>query len=385
MMYGLRDCSRRQRRHFILTIYLMLSFDRLTASHAPSILGQQPSLASQGASHSIDSVFLSRKSSLGDTPNASAMNATGVSANTSHETHEAVTLESWVHLKESIASIRSQVRKILAVKDDVGMLQEDLQIQERLWHRTEHELEEENGKLKFELDSLRTQLSALGRADDEVLRLQGLIKAEELSQREVARAAAEEERQRQLERSFYSVRQSNLSAILHSLNDTMETEVSVRHEQRLQLETDAVALNLRKTDLEDRVNRSEEELTLQRQQADAESKELKRQIKGMQDGLVRIKAQVAGTQAVTAQKVHLQRVRAQVQQEVSSMVAVQQEQSQLEIECGKLRQVRAEAKCAEEKKTRKRKQEIAAYCQPVDAQLAALKQLLRECQVGSSG
>merc|ERR1719201_598153 len=56
---------------------------------------------------------------------------------------EATTMKTWSFLKESMLSIGDQVKQIMEVRNDMAMLQQDLGLQEKLWHQAETELNQE--------------------------------------------------------------------------------------------------------------------------------------------------------------------------------------------------------------------------------------------------
>jgi len=111
---------------------------------------------------------------------------------------------------------------------------------------------------------------------------------------------------------------------------------------------------------------------------------VQRQLEGMRDGLLRLQEALRDTGSVEAQKAELAKVQVQLEQEVSLMVSVQQEQAHTVAECSRMQTVRHNVLRSEQKKAQMRANEAKELCDPVRGQLVALQQLLGECRLESS-
>lgn len=296
---------------------------------------------------------------------------------------EAVTMKTWVNLKESIEMIRGEVINLLSVKDEVAHLQSDLKTQEEVWHTAETDLTKDNAELIERAAALRAELRAKynGSLWEEVQALGKQVEEEKRMGQSHAQEAEHDKKQEALERSFYQERRDNISAMLRQFNSSVDVEVQAAHQKQLQLETDAVALALKSSELGDRLTGGAEELARRTQVAAVEALELQRQLGSMRDGMARVEASLHNSLAVNTSMTELGHLQAELKDEVATMVTVQQEQARLDAQCARLRTERSDAMCAEKRKAEKRQHEANTLCSTVRGQVASLHQMLAECEL----
>jgi len=298
---------------------------------------------------------------------------------------DVVTVQTWSFLKDSMEKIRNEVKEIMSIRDDVGMLQNDLKSQEGMWRTAEKNLQDENAALQKQAEELKLQVQAGEGIRAEV---QGLkIQIAEAKQNSDAswNEAHHEHDQMMFEQKFYGERREKLVQMMKDLNSTIADEVAKAHEKQLQLETDGVALKVKAGELQDRVNNGAKELMLQEDKASAKTLDLQRQISGMHDGMSRVQNDMAGKGAILAAKGELQRMKVQLNQEISSMVTVKEEQGHVVAQCTKERNARHSALIAEQAKAQRREREMQELCQPVNGQLMALKEMFSHCKALEQG
>eukprot|EP00929_Paragymnodinium_shiwhaense_P044650 TRINITY_DN22888_c0_g1_i1.p1 TRINITY_DN22888_c0_g1~~TRINITY_DN22888_c0_g1_i1.p1 ORF type:complete len:402 (+),score=125.92 TRINITY_DN22888_c0_g1_i1:75-1280(+) len=308
--------------------------------------------------------------------------ATGGSAVAGQPPADAVTMKTWVFLKEAMRQLRDEVQQIMLVKDDMGEMKDDLKGQVGMWHKAEQDMTAENTKLASDLQALRDKVAA-SKAQKEVDDIKAALEQEKHKTGEQWKKLKSEEEGRDMTRHFYQERARNLTTELQKLNATDRSEVAKRHEVQLQLETDAVALRLKSAELQDRLNSGKQAYELHQQQAQTKKAELERQLTAMRQALARLQKQLQET-SKEAQQEQLAKAQADVDKMTVEMVRLAQDQSTVAAECTRLKKQRYDVACAETDKTQKRKEETRQLCQPVKGQLAALQMLLSECQASAS-
>lgn len=297
---------------------------------------------------------------------------------------EAQTVGSWVFLKSSMDLIRKQVQHLLDVKDDVLSMRQDLQIQEDVWKTSEGDLKHEIGQLAEKLQTLRQQVNAGESTWHKVQeRRQSLAEAKAHNDRLQLEAHHEKSRI-DMEHSFLTARRQNLSALVTAIDANIEKQVMQANDRQLKLETDGVALQIKATELKQRLNNSQRELEQKKLTASAEIQDVQRQLSGMHDGLTRLQHSLNSSTSIEAQKGELAKVSLELEQEVALMVSVQQEQADTVAECKRMHTVRSDALSSEQKKAELRKGEAKELCDPVRGQIVALRQMLEECRLNAN-
>merc|ERR1719469_1150283 len=81
---------------------------------------------------------------------------------------EAMTMRSWAFLKGSMEKVDRQVSQIRMVNSDISSLQDDLNLQEKLWHQAEQKLRQENLQYKQQLSALQIALAGETDVDAEI-------------------------------------------------------------------------------------------------------------------------------------------------------------------------------------------------------------------------
>merc|ERR1719401_2543459 len=289
---------------------------------------------------------------------------------------EATTMKTWSFLKESMLKIGDQVAEILAVRRDMAMLQQDLTAQEKLWHHAEIELNEENGKLKSELERLQAEVKAgenirieLTTAEqalaDEQRRGQDLINQLELQAKEI-----------KMQRQVLTDRKHNLTAFQQKVNETASKEISRAEGVHLQLHKDAATLNAAIDSFMDRISSLRKEIAFEQSRFTSEYTELQRQLAAMIEGKKRIEGKLKPRQIFEDAE---RSYKEQLHQETLVILQLQSEYQQIVTECMKMMQQLEQVKCAENAKFEARVQEKASFCNSVQAQHQVLEQDLREC------
>jgi hypothetical protein len=292
---------------------------------------------------------------------------------------DAVTMNSWVFLKESMTQIREEVQNLLTVKDDVSSLQMDLKVQEALWITAEKDLKNENLQLAAQVESLRQQANAGQSTRTEVEKLQRDLAKAQHHNAELQLEAEHEKKRVDLEHAFYTQRRDNLTSLVQGINTGVQTEVMRAHDRQLQLETDGVALQLKTKELQQRLKTGLQNMRQQKLTATAEVGDVQRQLAGMHDGLRRLQAALSNAGSIEAQKAETAKVQGELEHEVRLMVSVQQEQANTIADCKRMHTAREDALCAEKRKAEHRKKEAKELCDPVRGQMVALRQMLDEC------
>mmetsp|Transcript_30243 Transcript_30243/g.94117 ORF Transcript_30243/g.94117 Transcript_30243/m.94117 type:complete len:335 (-) Transcript_30243:66-1070(-) len=294
---------------------------------------------------------------------------------------EALTMNTWASLKESLGKIVNEVRQIVLVKNDIGMLQEDLKSQEQLWRQAELDLGSENIKLRLLVAKLQGEAQKGAAVEAEVTELQHRIEDAKARNQKMRQDFQQEEMQMAMENNFTQRRQQQLSKQLKALNASADHEVRLTRKRQMQVRSAEEALRLKAAELEDQLRDGQKELPLQAQQSAAKTRELKRQITEMKQGLRRMVGQIQPREQLERE---LESLQAQLKEETMVIINVKQQQVEVVARCDRERKERQEALYAEESKAKTRRKEMLQLCGAMRGQRAVLQQMVSSCEAAAS-
>jgi len=299
---------------------------------------------------------------------------------------EATTMKTWSFLKESMLKIGDQVRQIMQVRNDMAMLQQDLTLQEKLWHQAEIELNQDNAKLRGQAESLKKEVQVGAKVKRDLMKVKQLLEEEERKTSDLNREAEMQEKKWQLEVKYLDARKNNVTALHKQVNETASKEISRAEGVHLQLQKDTVTLRLALGDFQDRLKNGEERMAFEGSKALAQEADLKRQISAMKDRLERIKGKLKPAHTFDTEEI---RLKVNMRKETDTILALQSEHQQIVVECTKEMAEQDAIKCSEEGKLRGREAEKTQFCNAILVQNQVLKQDLAQCGmlvgIGSPG
>jgi len=290
---------------------------------------------------------------------------------------EAVTMKSWENLKGSMDKISDNVRQILFVRNDLEMMQGQMDQQEILWNSAEKMLAEENKKLDAQLHSMKSQIQADSTLEYKVRQLEATlqeIKTEEAAakdrlDKDQVRSKAMTDALRTNERALFGE--------LAALNRTFITEEQEALNRQAQVEADGEILERKVEELKERLKRLKEKALLDEEEARAKSADLSYQIKDMKQGLAGMKSKELPKWELEDKTASLRR---ELRQETLVILKVQQEGTQMAAACDTERARRKEVLQKEQSMAESRLQQKDQFCNQARGQNQVLGQLLQACQ-----
>lgn len=293
---------------------------------------------------------------------------------------EATTMKTWSFLKESMLKIGDNVRQIMEVRNDMAMLQKDLSLQEKLWHQAEIELNQENAKLRGEVEDLNRQVKKGSIVKGELMKAEQSLEEEKRRGADLKNEADMKEKQWRLETEFLHNRRNNVTALHKEVNQTASLEISKAEAVHLQLQKDAVTLKLTLGDFQDRIRNGQEKMAFEESKALAEQAELQRQINAMEQGLKRIQSKLKPKNFFDAEQAKLKQG---LVQETNTILTLQGEHQQIVTECNKEMEEQDVIKCSETGKLTSRLAEKTQFCNAIQVQNEVLKQDVAKCALFS--
>lgn len=272
--------------------------------------------------------------------------------------------------------ISDQVRQIMTVRNDMAMLQQDLTMQEKLWKQAEIQLNQQNAKLRGEVEDLKKQVKAGYKIKRDLVKAQQSLEEEQRRSTDLDNEASMQEKKWQMEVKFLDDRKNNVTALHRQVNETASKEISRAEAVHLQLHKDAATLKLALGNFQDQYKTEQEQMEFDNSKAKAEQAELARQIAAMKEGLKRIQGKLRPRHEFDKEELML---KANLKKETDTIVHLQAEQQQIVTECTKEMQEQDQIKCAEEGKLRARQQEKTQFCNAVQVQNQVLRQDLAKC------
>merc|ERR1719265_79674 len=203
-----------------------------------------------------------------------------------------LTMQTWSFLKESMMKISDQVRQIMTVRNDMAMLQQDLTMQEKLWKQAEIQLNQQNAKLRGEVEDLKKQVKAGYKIKRDLVKAQQSLEEEQRRSTDLDNEASMQEKKWQMEVKFLDDRKNNVTALHRQVNETASKEISRAEAVHLQLHKDAATLKLALGNFQDQYKTEQEQMEFDNSKAKAEQAELARQIDAMKEGLKRIQGKL---------------------------------------------------------------------------------------------
>jgi len=289
---------------------------------------------------------------------------------------EATTMKTWSFLKESMLKIGDQVKQIMSVRNDMAMLQQDLSMQEKLWKQAEIELNQENAKLRAQVEGLKKEVQAGLVIKRDLMKVKQSLEDEERHGADLKNEADMQEKKWQTEVQFLDARKNNVTALHKEVNRTASLEISRAEAVHLQLQKDAVTLRLAIGDFQDRLKNGNEKMTFENSKSLAQQAELERQIAAMNQGLKRIQGKLKPVHSFDKEEKSLKQG---LRKETDTILTLQSEHQQIVTECTKEMQEQDAIKCAEEAKLKNRIAEKTQFCNAVQVQNQVLNQDLEKC------
>lgn len=291
---------------------------------------------------------------------------------------EATTMKTWSFLKESMLKIGDQVRQIMQVRNDIAMLQQDLTMQEKLWHQAEITLNQENAKLRGQKEDLQKKAKAGAKVKRDLMKAKQSLEEEQRRTVSLDNEAAMQEKKWQIEVRSLDARKNNVTALHREVNESASREIARAEAVHLQLQKDAATLRLALDNFQDRYKTGQEKMDFENSKSKAQQAELMRQIAAMKAGLERIKGKLKPRHIYDNEEVMLKQ---KLQQETDTILHIQSEHQQIVTECTKELQEQDQIKCAEGEKLRVRIQEKTQFCNAIQVQNEVLRQDLAKCGV----
>lgn len=290
---------------------------------------------------------------------------------------EATTMKTWSLVKTSMAKIGDEVKKILSVRNDMSMLQQDLSEQQKLWKQAEVQLNGENAKLHAEMLALQSEVQAGAVVKRELMQVQQALEEQERNTTDLNNAAAMQEKKWNLQVQYLNNRKDNVTALHQEVNETASQEISRAEAVQLQLQKDAVTLRLAVGDFQDRLNNGMKKLEFENKKSADKQAELKRQLAAMQEGLIRIQGKLKPRSIFDEEE---KKLKANLRKEVDTIISLQAENQRVVTGCTKEMQQKDTIKCAEDSKLKQRILEKTQFCNAIEVQNQVLKQDLGKCR-----
>lgn len=293
---------------------------------------------------------------------------------------ESMAMQPWANLKGSMDKIGQQVEQIQVVGNDINSLRSDLRAQTNLWRQAEVAMQHENDALNGQIVALRAALSAGAHAADDVSNAKRLLMDDEHRQQQLHMAQANSAKQDIAQQASLEKRKADLGVHLKELNASAYAEVQTAEHQRIELHSDAVAFKLRVHELHGRLSDSHKQLALQQNQSDMTVADLRRQLAGMHQDLVKLKAQVAaGDGAEQREMKELPDLGRELSTESAELLKFQQLHTEIATECNAKTQEREQVLGIERGQASMLRTSSLQYCNPIRMQERVLKAWLSEC------
>lgn len=289
---------------------------------------------------------------------------------------EATTMKTWSFLKESMVKIGEQVQQIMQVRNDMAMLQQDLSLQEKLWHQAEVELKQENAKLRAEMEEFKKKVRVGSKVKGELMKVKQSLEEEKRRKTDLDNEEEMQKKKFQLVVDALQNRKNNVTALHKKVNETASLEISKAEAVHLQLQKDAVTLKIALGNTKGEIKSGQETMQFEQSKAIAEQAELQRQIAAMQQGLKRIQAKIKPPGFYDAEQLQLAQG---LQKETATILQLQSEHQQVVGQCNKEIQEQDAIKCSEKGKLSSRLAEKTQFCNAIQVQNEVLKQELAKC------
>jgi len=289
---------------------------------------------------------------------------------------EATTMETWSFLKGSMSRIGDEVREIMSVRNDMAMLQKDLQSQEKMWHNAEIELKQENAKLKADLKRLESQVKQGAKIKAELMKTKQALEEEKRDHKDLLNEAEMQAKERALELEYYNKHRINQTALQKKVNETASKEVSEAEAVQLQLHKEAATLRITINGFQDKIDNGRKEMAFEDAKSKAEQAELRKQIVSMKEGLKRIQGKLKPRSIFEQQNAQLKH---ELRRETDVILGLQSEYQQIVTECTKMMEQANAVKCAENAKLKTRSEEKTQFCNAVQVQHQVLQQDMSKC------
>lgn len=294
---------------------------------------------------------------------------------------DAVTMNSWAYLKESMEKVHDQVSDIMLVRNDIDSIRGDLKKQLDIWHEAELELNQENQRLQYELKRQEAEYHSLN-DPLEILhdKLQVGIADEKRHAFGLQQELVQQGKEIWVEHSLLSVRSKNLTTRLESVGYQAVFDNQKVHDRELQLMTDGAALTLKGTELKDRLVDGQKELVLDQIAVKHEWSSLAQQTVDMHLGLERLKQHIYASKGEVDGNGQLKAsLQAQLQTSTQELLQLQQEHNQAFMLCARDVQELQQVVQVEEARYASRRQEAFQLCNPVQQQHSVLLQWISQC------
>lgn len=289
---------------------------------------------------------------------------------------EATTMKTWSFLKESMVKIGEQVQQIMQVRNDMAMLQQDLSLQEKLWHQAEVELKQENAKLRGQVEDFKKQVRVGSKVKGELMKVKQSLEEEKRSATDLLNEEEMQKKKWQLMVGALQNRKMNVTALHKKVNETASLEISKAEAVHLQLMKDGVTLKIALGNMKGEIKQGQDTMQFEESKALAEQAELQRQIDAMQQGLKRIQAKIKPPGFYDAEQLQLAQG---LQQETATILQLQSEHQKVVTECNKEIQEQDAIKCSEKGKLSSRLAEKTQFCNAIQVQNQVLKQEVVKC------
>lgn len=285
-------------------------------------------------------------------------------------------MKTWSLVKSSMAKIGDEVKKILTVRNDMSMLQQDLAEQQKLWQQAEVQLNGENAKLRAEMSELESRVQAGAVVKRDLMHVQQALAEEKRRTADLNNAESIQEKKWSLEMQYLNNRKDNVTELHKEVNETASEEISRAEAVQLQLQKDAVTLRLAAGDFQDRFNNGMKKMDFENAKAGSQQLELRRQLSAMQEGLNRIQGKLKPRSTFDQEE---QELKHNLRKEVDTIIHLQAENQGVVSQCTKEMQEKDAIKCSEENKLKTRIAEKTQFCNAIQVQNDVLKQDLGKC------
>jgi chromosome segregation ATPase len=281
-----------------------------------------------------------------------------------------------------MGKITKQVTQIDDVNQDIFEMQTDLQTQEDTWHKAEAKLQQENDELRARITDLQNKLNLGAGIDEELAKAQEAFDAANQTRVSTMLQGDNNRKNAEIQHDFWTQRKTDLEAHVRALNQSAWDELRQAEAQQLQIQTDAVALRLRASELKRRIVDTKKMMQLEQGQSDAKTNDLKRQLSEMNEGLARLETTLnqGASERMEERNTESPLLKKQLDSETAELIRLQQVHNEISADCNIKRRQREEVLCIEQGRASARHTEKVQFCGPVQMQHSVLAQWLSECQ-----